>query len=116
MSSTTADTIPAQHDSAVAILRDRESELDAEILTHQHKLDIAIQRREEILEAISRLSRKPRARKPRALTDVSAAPEPANDCPAAPSEPHRNRLGTGSEPVPAAASIFTLPARDAVAG
>lgn len=76
-----SDQIPTPHDAAILVLRERERELDGEIQGHQRALELASARREELLDLIATLSRKPRQRKVRATVEVQ--PEPAND--AAPS-------------------------------
>ena len=69
-----SDTIPTQHESAVALMRDRASQLAAEMQGHARKLEVATERHEELLDMIALLTRKPRTRKPRAVTEA-----PAND-------------------------------------
>jgi hypothetical protein len=75
--SATSDIIPAQHVSAVAVLRERERVLDAEIEGYQRQMDIANARRDELLDLIATLTRKPRVRKPRAVAE--ATPEATTD-------------------------------------
>lgn len=75
-----SDANPTQHDAAILVLREREREVFAEIQSHHRAMEIATARREELLDLIATLSRKPRARKARS---IEAQPEPAND--AAPS-------------------------------
>ena len=70
-----SDTTP--HDAAILVLRERERDLDGEIQGHQRALEIATARREELLDLIALLSRKPRVRKARAAAEPQ--PEPAND-------------------------------------
>jgi hypothetical protein len=72
-----SDANPTQHDAAILVLRDRERELFAEMQNHQRSLEIATARREELLDLIATLSRKPRPRRARPTTE--ALPEPAND-------------------------------------
>jgi hypothetical protein len=69
--------IPTQHESAVAVLRDRERELDADIQADSRALELKTARRDELLDLIATLSRRPRVRTPR----VVRASEPANDQP-----------------------------------
>ena len=69
-----SDTIPTQHESAVALMRDRASQLAAEMQGHARKLEVATERHEELLDMIALLTRKPRARKPRTVAEA-----PAND-------------------------------------
>lgn len=72
-----SDIIATPHDAAILVLRERERELEAEIHGHTRALELAAARREELLELIATLSRKPRARKARPTAE--AQPEPAND-------------------------------------
>lgn len=69
-----SDTIPTQHESAVAVLRERERVLDAEIGVHARRVEVLSERRDELLDLIATLTRKPRTRKPRTVTEA-----PAND-------------------------------------
>jgi hypothetical protein len=55
-------------------MRDRASQLAAEMQGHARKLEVATERHEELLDMIALLTRKPRARKPRAVAEA-----PAND-------------------------------------
>jgi hypothetical protein len=69
-----SDNLPTQHESAVAVLREmaREVEIEAQGLTESLKL---VNARGDILQdAIAKLTRVPRARKVRAVTET-----PAND-------------------------------------
>jgi hypothetical protein len=68
-----SDLIPTPHDAAIAVITERARELDAEILGHQRCIDVATASRNELLDLVATLSRKPRARRPRAV------PEAAND-------------------------------------
>ena len=72
-------SIPVQHESAVAILRDRERVLDAEIGVHTRRVEILTERRDELLDLIATMTRKPRVRKARVATE--AAPDTADDAP-----------------------------------
>jgi hypothetical protein len=72
-----SDAYQTPHDAAILVLRERERELDSEIQGHTRALELAAARREELLDLIAMLSRKPRARKVRAVAE--AQPEPAND-------------------------------------
>jgi hypothetical protein len=72
-----SDVIPTQHESAVAILRERERELDIEIAGYTDSLRLANAQREVLLDMIARLTRVPRARKPRMVVEAA----PANDQP-----------------------------------
>lgn len=74
-----SDANPTQHDAAILVLRERERELFAEIQDHQRKLDLATARREELLDLIATLSRKPRARKARAALDACPEDHPASE-------------------------------------
>lgn len=76
------EAIPVQHESAVAVLREREVQLDSEIQTHARALELATAQRELLLDLIATLSRKPRIRAARAA--ARPASEPANDQPDAP--------------------------------
>jgi len=64
-------------DAAIAVLRERERELDGEILAHTRQVEMATARRDELLDLIATLSRKPRPRKPRQVAE--AAPSAAED-------------------------------------
>jgi hypothetical protein len=75
-----SDFIPVQHESALAVLRDRERDLGAEIQTDSRALELKTARHDELLDLIAALSRKPRVRAPRAITRPAAA---ANDQPEA---------------------------------
>jgi hypothetical protein len=74
---------PSPHDAAIAVISERARELDADILGHQRCIDVATARRDELLDLVATLSRKPRARKPRAVTEATpsameeAAPRPS---------------------------------------
>lgn len=70
-----SDMIPSQHESAIAVLREREAQLDVEIQTHSRALELATAQRELLLDLIATLSKKPRVRAPRAL--ARALPETA---------------------------------------
>jgi hypothetical protein len=70
-----SDVIPTQHDAAILVLREREAQLDGEIQTHSRALELATAQRELLLDLIATLSRKPRARSPRAVS--RAVPETA---------------------------------------
>ncbi len=66
-----SDTIiPSAMDAAIVVLRDRERELDGEIRNHTRQLEIATARRDELLDLIATLSKKPRLRKPRAVAEA----------------------------------------------
>lgn len=87
-----SDTIPVQHESAVAVLQARERVLDAERLMHLGRAEKVAERQDELLNVIAELTRKPRAaRKPRVTTEA-----PAND--------------TAEEPRP---SVFAVPGEEA---
>ena len=87
-----SDTTSNPMDAAIAVLRDRERELDAEIQSHIRQVEIATARRDELLDLIATLSRKPRPRKPRAVAEAApstpeeAAPAPRPSIFAAPRE------------------------------
>jgi hypothetical protein len=82
-------TITSPHEAAIAVITERANALDAEILGHQRCIDVATASRNELLELVATLSRKPRARKPRAVAEsgsqaedtqrpaVDAAPRPS---------------------------------------
>lgn len=70
--------IPTQHESAVVILRELANETDAEIRTLTHKIELAQERHGGFLDAIARLTRVPRTRRPRVVSESQA---PANDQP-----------------------------------
>lgn len=72
-----SDANPTQHDAAILVLRERERELDGEIQSHQRNLEIAAARRDELLDLIAMLSKRPRPRRVRPIAEVP--PEPAND-------------------------------------
>lgn len=72
-----SDANPTQHDAAILVLREREREVFAEMQSHHRALEIATARREELLDLIATLSRKPRPRRARAPAE--APQEPAND-------------------------------------
>lgn len=74
-----SDMIPAQHESAIAVLREREAQLDGEIQTHSRALELATAQRELLLDLIATLSKRPRVRAPRAPSRPMS--EPANDQP-----------------------------------
>jgi hypothetical protein len=58
------------NEAAIDTLRERVSQLDRELQSHQHAIELAGARRDELLDLIATLSRKPRARaKPRAVKD-----------------------------------------------
>jgi hypothetical protein len=80
-----SDTIPTQHESAVAVLRKQVCELDTQIQATARKLELETAQRDVLLDLEALLTRKPRARKAR-----MAAEAPANDSPmsvfAAPTE------------------------------
>jgi hypothetical protein len=78
-----SDIIPTNPmDAAIVVLRERERELDGEIQNHTRQLEIASARRDELLDLIATLSKKPRLRKPRAVTE--AAPSATEAALAAP--------------------------------
>jgi hypothetical protein len=91
-----SDVIPAQHESAIAVLREREAHLDSEIQAHSRALELATAQRELLLDLIATLSKKPRVRAPRPVP--RPAPDPVND----PTEVASQRP-----------SVFALPANDA---
>jgi hypothetical protein len=66
-------------DAAIALITERARELDVKILEHQRAIDVATASRSELLDLIATLSRKPRPRKPRPVTE--AATGPAEDAP-----------------------------------
>lgn len=69
-----SDTIPTQHESAVAVLRKQVCELDTQIAATARKLELETAQRDVLLDLEALLTRKPRARKVRAATET-----PAND-------------------------------------
>jgi len=73
-----SDANPTQHDAAILVLRERERELFGEIQSHQRSLELATARREELLDLIATLSRKPRGRRARAA-DSSCLEELAGE-------------------------------------
>lgn len=75
-----SDMIPTQHESAVAVLRERERGLDAERQTLARQIEKIEERQDELLNMIATLTRKPRVRRPRAVTETA----PANDADDAP--------------------------------
>ncbi len=86
-----SETVANPMDAAIAVLRERERELDGEIRTHTRQVEIATARRDELLDLIATLRTgetefrrsKPRPRKPRAVTE--AAPSTTEDAAARPS-------------------------------
>jgi hypothetical protein len=66
--------IISPNDAAIEALRERERQLDAEIQAHTRRAEVATERREEVRDLIAMLSRKPRARRPRAV-EASDAPQ-----------------------------------------
>ena len=74
--------IPAQHESAVVILRELASETDAEIQALTHKIELAQERHGGFLDAIARLTRVPRTRKPRTIREMTeGASDPEDPSP-----------------------------------
>ena len=69
-----SDTIPTQHESAVAVLRKQVCDLDAQIQATTRKLELETAQRDVLLDLEALLTRKPRARKHRVTTET-----PAND-------------------------------------
>jgi hypothetical protein len=69
-----SDTIPVQHESAVAVLRDMAREVEVEIAGLAENMRLASARQDTLQDAIAKLTRKPRVRAPRPVTD---AREPA---------------------------------------
>jgi hypothetical protein len=75
-----SDTIPVQHESAVAVLREMEGELATKIQSLTDELRLANAQQDTLLNAISKLTRKPRVRKvvpPAEASTIFALP--AND-------------------------------------
>jgi hypothetical protein len=62
-----SDIIPTPHDAAIAVITERARELDTEILGHQRCIDVATASRNELLDLVATLSRKPRARRTRPM-------------------------------------------------
>src|SRR5580765_3063950 len=58
-----SDTIPVQHESAVAVLREMEGEVATKIQSLTDELRLANAQQDTLLNAISKLTRKPRVRK-----------------------------------------------------
>jgi hypothetical protein len=69
-----SDNLPTQHESAVAVLRKQVSDLDAQIQATARKLELETAQRDVLLDLEALVTRKPRARKVRAVTET-----PAND-------------------------------------
>ena len=92
-----SDTIPVQHESAVAVLRDMAREVEVEIAGLAENMRLASARQDTLQDAIAKLTRKPRVRSPRVATD---AREPANDQP---------------EETSARPTVFATPSSEAVA-
>jgi hypothetical protein len=67
------------NDAAIDVLRERVRQLDIDIAMHKARMDGATMVRDDYLDTIATLSRKPRPRKPRPVTE--AAPGPAEDAP-----------------------------------
>lgn len=74
-----SDMIPTQHESAVAVLREMEGEVATRIQSLSDELRLANAQQDTLLNAIAKLTRKPRVRKPPAVTET-----PANDAEDAP--------------------------------
>ena len=74
-----SEVIPTQHESAIAVLREREAQLDGEIQTHSRALELATAQRELLLDLIATLSRKPRVRAPRAVIRAAPLTDTADD-------------------------------------
>lgn len=72
-----SDIITTPHEAAIAVITDRARELETEILGHQRSIDVASASRNELLDLIATLSRKPRARKPRAVAEITGPAEEA---------------------------------------
>lgn len=66
-----SDTTPTPMDAAIAVITDRARELETEILGHQRSIDVAAASRNELLDLIATLSRKPRARKVRVIQEAA---------------------------------------------
>lgn len=66
-----SDTTPTPMDAAIAVITDRARELETEILGHQRCIDVATASRNELLDLIATLSRKPRARKVRVIQEAA---------------------------------------------
>jgi hypothetical protein len=64
-------------DAAIAVITERARELETEILGHQRCIDVATASRNELLDLIATLSRKPRARKPRVVAESGSQAEDA---------------------------------------
>ena len=75
-----SDMIPAHHESAVAVLREMEGEVATKIQSLTDELRLANAQQDTLLDAIAKLTRKPRVRRPRAVTETA----PANDADDAP--------------------------------
>jgi hypothetical protein len=67
MTDPTTTTSPL--DAAIAVIMDRARELETEIVGHQRCIEVATASRNELLDLIATLGRKPRARKPRMVTE-----------------------------------------------
>ena len=68
--------LPTQHESAVAVLRKQVCDLDTQIAATTRKLELETAQRDVLLDLEALLTRKPRTRKVRAVTET-----PANDMP-----------------------------------
>ena len=67
-----SDMIPTQHESAVAVLREMEGEVATRIQSLSDELRLANAQQDTLLNAIAKLTRKPRVRKPQAVTETAA--------------------------------------------
>jgi hypothetical protein len=72
-------------DPAIEALRERARQLDTDIDAARRRLEIATACRDELLEMVAVLSRKPRSRKPRIVTEpADREPTPVLNAPALP--------------------------------
>ncbi len=76
-----SDIIPVQHESAVAILRERIGEFDSEIGGYTESLRLANAGREVLLDMVARLTRVPRAKKSRVVVEAPANDQPEETSP-----------------------------------
>ena len=81
-----SDTIPVQHESAVVLLREMAADVAAEIAGHTENLRLANARHDTLQDAIAKLTRKPRVRTARPVTEQRGAndTEAAEDAPGRP--------------------------------
>jgi len=72
-------------DPATELLRERVRQIEADIAAHKARMEGATMVRDELLDLIATLSRKPRARKPRIVTEQPERdPAPPLNSPALP--------------------------------